>query len=256
MTRKFLIIGAARTGSTLLVKTLNSIDGVRCHGELLGPNKVRGFEDGVDLEHTSAEERRAREERLLKRRSANPLAFLYEAMSLQTSSEKAGAAGFKMIYSTLSLPQWQAEIEALLADPDMWFIHLARRNNLRRYISEQIANNGGPIHSGAGGRADEPAQITVDIDAFLANNTQVEAEHAAIAARLPPERTLDVTYEGLATDTSATLHRVCAFLNVDSTGSEIKPALEKVGAKDLSESVSNYQALLDHPLIRAMVLSD
>lgn len=251
MTRKFLIIGAARTGSTLLVKTLNSIEDICCHGELLGPNKVRGFEDGVDLENTSAEDRRAREEQLLASRNADPLAFLYGAME-----GNGEAAGFKMIYSTLGLPQWKGEIDALLADEDIWFIHLARRNNLRRYISEEIANSGGPIHSGAGGRADAPAQITVDIDAFLANNTQVEAEHAAVVARLPEARTLNVTYEGLATDTAATLHRVCEFLGVTVDDKSITPALEKVGAKDLSETVSNYQELLDNTLTRAMVLSD
>lgn len=252
MTRKFLIIGAARTGSTLLVKTLNGLAGVRCHGELLGPNKVRGFEDGVDLENTSAHERRAREERLLQARNADPLAFLQAAMS----TADAQAAGFKMIYSTFALPQWQSEIDALLNDSDMWFIHLARRNNLRRYISEEIANNGGPIHSGAGGRADVAAQITVDIDAFLANSSQVETEHAAIAARLPAQRTLDVTYEGLATDTTATLQAVCTFLDIEADTSSLTPALAKVGAKDLSQTVSNYQQLLDHPATRAMVLSD
>lgn len=251
MTRKFLIIGAARTGSTLLVKTLNTIPGVRCHGELLGPNKVRGFEDGVDLEHTSAQERAARERRLLEARNADPLGFLHTAMS-----GPEAAAGFKMIYSTLALPQWQATIDALLADKNLWYIHLARRNNLRRYVSEEIANNGGPIHSGAGGRADVPAQITVDIDAFLANNAQVEAEHASVAARLPAQRTLDVTYERLATDTAAALRQVCRFLGVDPGEREIIPALEKVGAKDLSSTVSNYQQLLDNPLTRAMALSD
>ena len=35
MGNRFIIIGAPRTGSTLLVRTLNSIDGICCHGELL-----------------------------------------------------------------------------------------------------------------------------------------------------------------------------------------------------------------------------
>lgn len=235
----------------MLVKTLNSIAGVRCHGELLGPNKVRGFEDGVDLEHTSAEERRAREQRLLELRNANPLQFLHDAMC-----GAEAATGFKMIYSTLALPQWENAINALLQDDSMRYIHLARRNNLRRYISEEIANSGGPIHSGPGGRAEVPTQITVDIAAFLANNAQVEAEHAAVAARLSEGSTLNVTYEGLSTDTAATLRQVCRFLGVDLGTQEIKPALKKVGAKDLSDTVSNFQELLDHPQTRAMALSD
>ena len=246
--RKFLIIGAARTGSTLLVKTLNSIEGVVCHGELLGPNKVRGFEDGVDLEHTSAEERKAREEALLARRSADTLGFLHEAMS------GAGqAAGFKMIYSTFALEQWQGEVESLLADDSLWYIHLQRENNLRRYISEEIANNGGPIHSGAGGRADVAASIEVDIEAFLANTAQTEREHAAIAARLPAARTLDVSYESLAGDTAGTVRAVCEFLGVDPGAQPITAALAKVGAQDLRETVSNYAELAEHPVTRALL---
>ena len=49
MSVKFVIVGAPRTGSTLLVKTLNSLDGVCCHGELLNVPMVRGYEDGFDL---------------------------------------------------------------------------------------------------------------------------------------------------------------------------------------------------------------
>jgi LPS sulfotransferase NodH len=246
--KKFLIIGAARTGSTLLVKTLNTIEGIRCHGELLGPNKVRGFEDGIDLEHTSADERRAREERLLAQRSADPAAFLAAAMDGADQ-----AAGFKMIYSTFALPQWQPVIAALLDDPAMWYIHLTRRNNLRRYISEEIANNGGPIHSGAGGRADVPAQITVDIEAFLANTAEVEQAHAAVAARLPAERTLDLSYEALAADTAGAVRTVCEFLDIDPGPGPIAAALSKVGAQDLRGTVSNYDALLEHPVTRALL---
>ncbi len=38
--------------------------------------------------------------------------------------------------------------------------------------------------------------------------------------------------------------------------SDIKPALQKVGAANLSDSVSNYQELLDHPATRALALAD
>jgi len=241
-------VGAARTGSTLLVKTLNSLQGVVCHGELLGPNKVRGFEDGVDLEEISAQERKSREDALLAQRAADPLGFLYQALSGRTQ-----AAGFKMIYSTLALAQWRNEVDALLADDSMWFVHLARQNNLRRYISEEIANNGGPIHSGAGGRADVAAQIEVDIDAFLANTAQVQSEHAAIAARLPAARTLDLTYEALAENTAAAVQSVCSFLDVTVGEQPIAAALSKVGAQDLRDTVSNYQALLDHPVTRELL---
>ena len=121
------------------------------------------------------------------------------------------------------------------------------------YISEEIANNGGPIHSGAGGRADVAANIEVDIEAFLANTEQTEREHAAVAARLPAQRTLDVSYEALAEDTSGAVRNVCDFLDVDPGAGPITAALSKVGAQNLRETVSNYAALLEHPATRALL---
>ncbi len=73
---KFVIVGAPRTGSTLLVKTLNNLDGVCCHGELLGPENVRGYEDGFDLVKASKSEREARSQRLLLERNSDPIGFI------------------------------------------------------------------------------------------------------------------------------------------------------------------------------------
>ena len=49
MSTRFVIVGAARTGSTLLVRTLNSIDGVCCHGELLAQHAtgLQGLETNL-----------------------------------------------------------------------------------------------------------------------------------------------------------------------------------------------------------------
>jgi LPS sulfotransferase NodH len=67
---------------------------------------------------------------------------------------------------------------------------------------------------------------------------------------------LDISYEELSADTTATVARVGRFLGLDIAATRIKPALKKVGAADLSESVSNYQELLDHPATRALALTD
>ena len=81
MTARFVIVGAPRTGSTLLVRTLNGISGVRCHGELLQRNVVRGLEDGFDPEQATADERKARAQRLYDEREAGPVEFIEKALS-------------------------------------------------------------------------------------------------------------------------------------------------------------------------------
>ena len=80
MSTKFVIVGAPRTGSTLLVKTLNTLDGVRCHGELLGLDTVRGYEDGFDLANASKQARDDRSQRLLQARNQDPVGFIEQAL--------------------------------------------------------------------------------------------------------------------------------------------------------------------------------
>lgn len=243
---KFVIVGAARTGSTLLVRTLNTLEGVRCHGELLGPENVRGYEDGFDLVKASKGEREARTRRLLLERNTDPVPFIDRAL---TSAH--AATGFKALYSAFLNPRWSDVIAFLQTLPEIRFVHLTRENSLRRYISEQILLEGGPNHSGAGGKSEIPIKVRVDINAFLAKSAEIETERAALVALLSQQPVLDITYEELAADTAATVVRVARFLGLTTLPSAIEPALQKVGATDLNDTVSNHQELLDHAATRA-----
>jgi len=248
---KFVIVGAPRTGSTLLVKTINNLNGVCCHGELLGPEHVRGYEDGFDLVKASKDEREARSQRLLLDRNADPVGFIDRTLAADHT-----ATGFKALYSAFLDPRWREVIAFLQTTPAIRFIHLTRKNVLRRYISEQILLEGGPNHSGAGGKSDMPIKVRVDIDAFLRRSSQIEAEGNEIRSLLAKQNVLDITYEELSDDTAAAVTRVCDFLALVNSPSDIKPALSKVGAANLRDSVSNYQELLDHPATRALALTD
>ena len=248
---KFIIVGAPRTGSTLLVKTLNNLNGVCCHGELLGPENVRGYEDGFDLVKASKSEREARTQRLLQERNTDPVDFIDRILTADHT-----ATGFKALYSAFLNPRWREVIAFLQTTPAIKFIHLTRKNTLRRYISEQILLEGGPNHSGAGGKSDMPIKVRVDIDAFLRRSSQIAAEGNEISSLLAKQAVLDITYEELSADTAATVARVCEFLALANSPSDIKPALNKVGAANLRDSVSNYQELLDNPATRTLVLTD
>lgn len=251
MSTKFVIVGAARTGSTLLVRTLNSLDSLCCHGELLGEDNVRGYEDGVDLVNISRAEREARSKRLLEDRNANPVGFIEQALALDYT-----AVGFKALYQAFLNPRWYDVIAYLRGIKDIRFIHLGRNNDLRRFVSEQILLQGGANHSGAGGRSDVSMKVHIDIDLFLRARAAVQQQISELNTLLTGQRVLDISYEALAADTAATVGQVCAFLGLDIACSRIQPALRKVGATDLRDAVSNYQALLDHPATRELVLAD
>lgn len=251
MSNRFVIVGAPRTGSTLLVKTLNTLDGVLCHGELLGPENVRGYEDGFDLENASKQARDARIQRLLKERNGDPVEFIDRALK-----QNEEAVGFKALYSAFLNPRWQDVVASLLRTPATRFIHLRRGNSLRRYVSEQILLAGGPNHSGAGGRADVALQVRIEIDAFLQRAAELESQAQAVSALLSQQPVLDLSYEELSSDTAGTVSRVAAFLGLGTAHVNARPALTKVGAADLRVTVSNYQELLEHPATRALLLAD
>ena len=247
----FVIVGAPRTGSTLLVKTLNSLPGVCCHGELLGSQNVRGYEDGFDLVNASKSEREERLQRLLLERDSDPVGFMQRALSSDNT-----ACGFKALYSAFLKPQWNDARTWLLALPDIRFIHLTRKNTLRRFVSEQIFLNGGPNHSGAGGRSETPIKVHIDIDGFEKRSAKIEAERSALCATLLHEDVLNISYEELSTHTVTTLVRVCQFLALDAAPRNIEPALKKVGAAHLKDSVSNFQELRDNKATRDLALMD
>jgi LPS sulfotransferase NodH len=251
MSAKFIVVGAPRTGSTLLIKTLSSLTGICCHGELLLPTVVRGYEDGFVPEEASKQKRDDRASRLLEIRENDPVRFIQGALSSSNA-----ATGCKILYKEFLLPHWSNVTQSLLALPDIKVIHLVRHNSLRRYISMQSLMGGGAIHSNPGGRGDKRVKVHVDIDDFLRTCAEIEAQTQTMSSLLSQHSVLYVSYEVLSSDVRTTVSNICYFLELDIDAVNIVPALDKVGSQDLRDAVSNYQELLDHSATRAMVLSD
>ena len=248
MSVKFVIVAAPRTGSTLLVRTLNSLDDVCCHGELLQLRMVRGYDDGFNPVKASNSEREDRTKRLLLIREQDPVGFIQRALS-----GPCAATGLKILYKQFLLSHWGNVTHSLLAIPNIKFIHLTRHNSLRRYISEQIAGAGGPIHSQLGGKSDNPIKVHVDINDFLRRTSEVATDGQRVASELAGQDVLNISYEQLSANLVATVAQVCQFIEVKIDQSSITPALEKVGSADLRDSVSNYQDLLENDTTRALL---
>ncbi|PLW68683.1 hypothetical protein C0039_11785 [Pseudohalioglobus lutimaris] len=242
---KFVIVSAPRTGSTLLAKTLNSLPGLICHGELFLPNQVRGYRDGFDPFAATEEQRKTRSANLLQLRNTDACEFLETALYRPEM-----AVGMKVIYNDLLQTRWRDALQWLLAAPDLQWIHLQRRNPLRRYVSERIMQSGGAIHSGMGGKAKGQIQVKVDIEAFQERCDQLDAERQRVVQTIAGRSVLDVFYEDLSADIGGTVASVCKALGIDTSPACIAPALNKVGAEDLALSVSNYAELLDNDLTR------
>ncbi|GAB3288500.1 Stf0 family sulfotransferase [Parahaliea aestuarii] len=243
----FIIVGAPRTGSTLLVRTLNSIPGICCHGELLNAGKVVGYVDDFDTINASETERKAHRERLTRWRDSDPEGFLDAALKADS------VAGLKLLYGAILHPRWRETVDSLLAGSRLKIIHLRRRNRLRRYLSEQVMKTTGATHSGLGGGANrfKRNKLHIDVQAFQRSESTIEQQAKKVSALCSSQPTLEVDYENLAQDFDSEIRRVTEFLGVDIGSGSIRPALEKIGANDLREAISNYAELAANPLTQA-----
>lgn len=251
MTTRFVIVGAARTGSTMLVKTLDGVDGICCHGELLNNDGVRGYADGFDPYAATPEERKARSERLDRARKSDQAGFIRDALAGGHS-----ATGFKALYSVLFDTRWSPSVDYLVAERDIKFVHLVRHNDLRRYVSQLILQAGGTNHSAVGGRSNRSVSVTVDIDAFLTSRDATRREVERARALIDKHDVLEVGYEDMADEPGKVIAGVCEFLGVIVEPASVEPALKKVGASDLRDSVRNFDELLAHDATRDLVISD
>jgi len=162
--------------------------------------------------------------------------------------------GLKILYPELLSPRLEEAITWLLADPQLRVVHLHRRDSFRRYLSEQVLHAGGAIHSRAGGRRKKRVRVEIDPREFQRRSAELEKQAERAVARLANRQIMDVCYEDLAVDPGGEVAGVCAFLGVEAVADDIEPALDKVGASDPRDVISNYEELLDNPVTRDFLL--
>jgi len=129
--RKFVIIGTARTGSTLLVDLLKSHSQVRVFGELFRSTDKIGW----DVKPFATFQAPA----LISLYRTDPLAFL-EGHVFRRWPRTCKAVGFKLFYYHARSREHSVVWDYLAADPDICVLHLRRRNLLAQYYSLRLAH--------------------------------------------------------------------------------------------------------------------
>lgn len=124
----FVIVSAPRTGSTLLRTCLDSLEGVICHGEVLGINRVMGVSHKIG--NVNIEE-------LFDLRRANDFDFL---SALKFYKEEKNTIGLKALYYQLLHRQTSGVMDLFIKDKNIKIIHLWRKNLDKRFYSEAILN--------------------------------------------------------------------------------------------------------------------
>ena len=130
--QRYVIIGDARTGSTLLTQALNSHPDVLCFGEVF--NLVHPYVD-YGVEGFNNNDKVAIEER-----ARDPRAFLKKRVY---GERRTGlrALGFKFPYGQ---DEWYPTVmQELLTDREIRVVHMQRRNSLRTLVSLKVAQTTG-----------------------------------------------------------------------------------------------------------------
>lgn len=226
---RFVILAAPRTGSNWLCSLLDSHPEVLCHHEIFNPAGI----------HLALSRRGDMDLGSIAERDRDPAAMLAR---LWRQSFDCLAVGFK-----ITREQPAPVFEAVFADPDLRAVVLKRRNRVRAFVSERLAQETGrwECYQGEGGHPPPGRtllRITVTAAELEAHAAKNERYYAGLTERLgrAGHEVCETSYEDLPD--AAERRRLLAFLGVDQDR-ELRTATRKQGSRDLREVIANFDTL-------------
>ena len=231
---RFVVLGAERTGTNLLIGMLKQYECCFCGNELFNPGQIEkgkvAWLDVDDATHAG----------LLARRTQDPVGFLDELRGL-AYARGFGVVGFKLMHTHgLAHP---AVLDALTADRDLKIIHVSRRNLVRRLVSERQARAAQKWAVGGGEAAPSMPKVEIDFSDLMVSLARTRTRQAEFAARFAQHDVLDVIYEDIAAQPPRVAARAAAFLGLAPLARPPVVGLQKMGAERLGEALSNTVAL-------------
>lgn len=234
MANRFIIVCAARTGSTLLRLLLQSHSDVCCHGEIITPDPQRALQ----LAGMKAEYKSNLRDLLIETRKADPARFLQD---FALYPGRFLAVGLKIKYSEFVPEVIGNARDWVLEHKDVKIIHLKRENLLRRLVSHRLAVQSGVTMVLRGGDVPAYESLRLDLDTCIHDFAAVRAEEERFAALFSDHAVLDVTYERVVDPNSGECARILDFLGVPQA--PLTTRMVKLGRDDLADSIENYDDL-------------
>lgn len=224
---RFVIVASARTGSTLVTRSLNQHGRVVTYGEIMRQ---------ADLFPARFPEL-GNSEALFR---SEPVRFLEERIYRKYPQE-VSAVGFKIFYSHAPRDtEWgRAVWEYLAGQPALRVIHLRRRNLLAGHVSRKKAAAADEWIKYSG--ATQSAAVTLDFDDTLARFEQSQKWEREYEAMFAGHPLLDLAYEDVSADYAGEMRRVQTFLSLPPR--DIPPATKKRPPQPLAEQIANYHEL-------------
>lgn len=231
--KPFVILGTARTGSTMLWSYLNSHPDILCLRGVYGStNKINfgKFYGDLPEEYHSAD--------LIKLRNERPIEFL-ENFIWKEYSRPYKAVGFKYFYDhDRHLSNKDELIRYFKANKAIKFLHLKRDNLLATLFSYKRAL---AQQQWTKANTDFRTSITVQ---ECNNYFQQILENQNRFDELFHDRILQVSYDNLLETTEQTLQEVLDFIGVKVV--QLRTETQKNKETKLSECIANYTELKTH----------
>ena len=231
--RPFVVIGAERTGSNMLVGMLESHPEITSYGELfnrrlIGEDVLDGVPEDYDTEH------------LLALRQRDQAAF-YEELVRLAAERGARSVGFKLLYYHACVHG--GLVEHLTSISNLHVIHLRRRDRLGRWVShKRAAESDSWFTNQSTPRSERPTQtarlgVGETLGDFLQQAQQEERADATFG-HLP---LMQVYYEDLTERPGDVTADVLAFLGAAPHDLQIRS--RKTGRSDPRELIENWHEL-------------
>ena len=229
---RFIVLAEARTGSTLLVDSLDEHPEILAHKEVLreqnwNGNLIRESVRHLFMPGLSDAERQELQQNL----SHNSTDYLNRLFEL---SAGAKAVGFKMFHWHLL---WTEALK-VLRDPSIKKIVLYRRNLLAKITSHQVAGITGKFHNRV-----THEHIKVNVGYAVKSARATMAWYACVRDALGDQEYALVPYEELDTSFSAVMSRLTDFLGV-APGYDFVQAQKKQTVQPLEETATNGRAVV------------
>lgn len=228
---KFIVLSAARTGSTMLRQLLDSHPEVCCYGEIMA---AAATPDHWDSETPI---RRGLREQYRQ----GPRQFLRELGSYPAECK---AVGFKIKYEELVRADYAWLLGWLKDHREVRVIHHRRENRLKRLISEITATQ---VHGVFNVQSERdlpaPAKVSLTVGECLDDFARTEGREISFRESFRDHPTLETTYEAVEGNRDGVRERMADFLGV-APARLTTPTL-KINPDDVRLVLQNYEELAE-----------
>ncbi len=224
---KFVVLAAPRTGSNWVCSMLNSHPEILCHHEIFNPEGIH-----YALDHRRGDLNLGD----LEERERAPLLFLSR---LWQQTFGCRAVGFK-----LNRQQNREVFQSILINPQVRKLVLSRRNRIKTFVSEMLAEQTGQWESYETSRTSAgKRKVCIELKALLAHIALNQDYYAHIQESLETtgQTFLRVAYEDLKFEEE--WMRILKFLEVSPIAWPLTPGTRKQNSTDLRDLISNFTEL-------------